>query len=172
MWQLHHRLFLLFCKPSLSCIASPCVSGKNPNNKNMNLSVQGGGRWGCRGAAAPPDFRNLCSKSPNHVVYSPTIPLPPQSWRPPWLNWGVICGLMVIIPAEAAFALVIVRLRWRDEATPPWPGRPKVERGITWNMSQNDVQQSVDLAHSCHKSNKIQCPLGLSNSFRRHDRGR
>ena len=44
----------------------------------------GGGRGEAAGAAAPPDFRNLCSKSPNHVVYSPTIAPPaPQSWRPP-----------------------------------------------------------------------------------------
>ena len=36
------------------------------------------------GAAAPPGFRNLCSKSPNHVVYSPTIdPLPRKAGAPP-----------------------------------------------------------------------------------------
>ena len=44
----------------------------------------GGGRGEAAGAAAPPDFRNLCSKSPNHLVYLPTIAPPaPQSWRPP-----------------------------------------------------------------------------------------
>ena len=51
---------------------------------NAYLVIRNQSRGAAGGAAAPPDFRNLCSKSPNHVVYSPTIAPPaPQSWRPP-----------------------------------------------------------------------------------------
>ena len=57
----------------------PTLFGENEEQ------IQGGRQGGAGGAAAPPDFRHLCSKSPNHVVYSPTIAPPaPQSWRPPW----------------------------------------------------------------------------------------
>ena len=38
----------------------------------------------CGRGGGPPDFRNFSDKSPNHLVYSPTIAPPaPQSWRPP-----------------------------------------------------------------------------------------
>ena len=53
------------------------VVALNSNMKNMrpwtaSVTISRGG---------PPDFRNLCSKSPIHLVYSPTIA--PQSCRPP-----------------------------------------------------------------------------------------
>ena len=38
----------------------------------------------CGRGGGPPDFRNFSDKSPNHLVYSPTIaPLPPKAGASP-----------------------------------------------------------------------------------------
>ena len=93
-------------------------------------------RGGGRGGSCPPDFRNLCSKSPNHVVYSPTIAPPaPQSWRPPWF----LAIILVLLSPTDTLGLIgrsvtpQTRTAGRSRKTPDtwlgtdWKGRTKAD---------------------------------------------